>query len=51
MRGFAYGFYSLTIRSCLAAGLAIGAAMFAAPGTAHAELRKACSARDRQRTL
>ena len=40
MRGFAYSFYSLTIRSCLAAGLAIGAAMFAAPGTAHADSEK-----------
>ena len=40
MRGFAYSFYSLTIRSCLAAGLAIGAAMFAAPSTAHADSEK-----------
>ena len=40
MRGFAYSFYSLTIRSCLAAGLAIGAAMFAAPGIAHADSEK-----------
>ena len=40
MRGFAYSFYSLTICSCLAAGLAIGAAMFAAPSTAHADSEK-----------
>jgi uncharacterized caspase-like protein len=40
MPGFAYSFYSLTIRSCLAAGLAMGAAVFAAPGTAHADPEK-----------
>ena len=40
MRGFANSFYSLTIRSCLAAGLAMGAAMFTAPGTAHADPEK-----------
>ena len=40
MRGFAYSFYSLTICSCLAAGLAIDAAMFAAPSTAHADSEK-----------
>ena len=40
MRGFANSFYSLTVRSCLAAGLAIGSAMFAAPGTAHADPEK-----------
>jgi hypothetical protein len=40
MRGFVYSFYSLTIRSCLAAGLAIGAALFAPPGTAHADSEK-----------
>jgi uncharacterized caspase-like protein len=40
VRGFAHGFYSLTIGSCIAAGLAIGAAMFAAPGTARAEPEK-----------
>src|ERR1700689_430411 len=40
MRGFANSFYSLKIGSCLAAGLAMGAAMFAAPGAAHADPEK-----------
>ena len=40
MRGFAHSLYSLTIRSCVAAGLAIGSAMFAAPGTAQADPEK-----------
>jgi peptidoglycan hydrolase-like protein with peptidoglycan-binding domain len=40
MGGFAYSFYSLMIRSCLAAGLAMGAAIFAAPGTSHADSQK-----------
>jgi uncharacterized caspase-like protein len=40
MRGFANSFYSLTIGSCLAAGLAMGAGMFAAPGAAHADSEK-----------
>ena len=40
MRGSAHSLYSLTIRSCVAAGLAIGSAMFAAPGTAQADPEK-----------
>src|SRR6202451_4382855 len=41
MRGFADSFYSLTLRSCLAAGLAIGSVMVgAAAGTAQADPEK-----------
>src|SRR5271156_4043973 len=40
MRRLAKSSYSLTVRSCLAAGLAIGSSILAAPGTAQAEAEK-----------